>query len=669
MEKQKDEQLKSSHFSYKRSSVPARAFLIALGVIAFIFSTYELVERLWLTEIDMKLLHLFHIIRGISTSVVVGFLVGWYILKASPSIFPSVAAEISQLPMAEYDVEDRGIHFNLWFVRMRWLACVVATVLITLTVKVLEYLEEELFWPLILSVVCLAGTNVLYTLCIKRRWFIRYLRELQIGLDLVILTVLLHFSGGIENPLFFIYIFHVIIGGILLSRRWYHAIVGVASCLFTAMALAEMSGIINHYTLLVFPHLHSEGGANELMCAAHQPLYVLSMVGSQIIILCLTAYFTTTIMERLRSQERHVQAVRQRLERVVQASGAGFTILDRELRPVWLNDRIKDWLNLSDDIIGQANVCFTDWMGGENGPAAQTFKDGEVRVVERQRIGTAGNKHFFQVTVAPLLDNTGEVYQVVELTQDITERKLLEAEMLHSAKMAVLGEMAAGVAHEVGNPLASISTRLRLLKEEHDEDFLQQSVHLLEREISRISRILHGVSQLARPAKNGWNNYHINSIVSETLNMLRLHRGAKRCRIHAELVETIPDTTGSKDELVQVLLNLGLNAIEAMPNGGTLTVRTSAAAGEIRVSFADTGEGMSEEVYSKIFTPFFTSKENGLGLGLCIAHSIISAHDGRIEVQSKPGAGSVITVVLPIRATKAPVDINKAKTRNESDGD
>jgi signal transduction histidine kinase len=480
--------------------------------------------------------------------------------------------------------------------------------------------------------------------------FISYLLEVQVASDLVILTVMLHYSGGIENPMFLTYIFHVIIGGILLNRRKCYAVVLVAFVLFGTLAFLEMSDIIEHYTFLVFPH--GEEG-EELVHAAHQPLYVWSIVGLQLIIMSLTAHFITNIMDRLRSEERHALLISQRLSRVLEASGAGFTILDRRLRPLWLNEQIRKWLDLSGASIVQSPSILSNWVGGEEGPAMKTFGDGLVRVVERPRVDLDGDLRFFRVTVAPLLDSKGDVHEVVELTQDITQQKLLETEVMHSSKMAALGVMAAGVAHEIGNPLASISTRLRLLKEQHDEEFFRDSIRLLENEIGRISRILRSVSHLARPGKVTWSTCQINSILSDSLGALRLDQRAKSCKIQSDFCKLLPQTTGSKDELSQVFLNLGLNALEKMPHGGTLTVRTSVAEGQIEVSFADTGEGMNKEVVSKIFTPFFSTKEQGLGLGLYIAHNIIDAHGGRIEVRSKLGAGTVITLVLPVRAAKA----------------
>ncbi|MGR3303440.1 MAG: hypothetical protein ACUZ8I_13175, partial [Candidatus Scalindua sp.] len=277
-----DDQKVSSEFSnHRKRRFPWTMFSIVLGVIAVIFFTYEIVEKIWLSEVSMNVLHLLHIIRGIGTSIVIGFLVGWYILRKGGSIFPMAKIEPIELRREEHISRDQVIHFNMWFIKMRWLACIVSVALIVITIKLLDYLEEELFWPLFMSVAFLAISNIIYTFLLRRRLLTLYLREMQIVSDLVILTIMLHYSGGIENPLFLTYIFHVIIGGILLDRRKCYAIVITASLLFSAMAYLEMSDIIEHYTLAIFPH-GDEG--EELLHAAHKTLYVCSVVGLQTII-------------------------------------------------------------------------------------------------------------------------------------------------------------------------------------------------------------------------------------------------------------------------------------------------------------------------------------------------------------------------------------------------
>lgn len=546
-------------------------------------------------------------------------------------------------------ITERLIHSNRWFIRMRWLACLVAAVLIIFTIEVLKYLERDALWWLIAWTTCLALSNVLYTLFLRRRLFIGILIEIQMFTDLIILTLMLHCSGGIENPLFFAYLFHVIIAGILLDRWKCYTVVVVAFILFSVLAFSEMTDILEHRTLHIFPHIEEAG---ELSHAAHKPVYTVSLVLLQTVIMSLTAYFTTTIMEQLRAEEKRALMERQRLEHVVEATEIGLTIFDKDLHPIWFNDRIREWLNLAGDATGELDDRLQAWSGGADGPASETFKDGKVRVVEREIIDAQNNRYlryFFLVTVAPLMDEMGHVYQVAELTQNITQRKIVEAEMMHSAKMAVLGSMAAGIAHEIGNPLASISARLRRLYGNHDETFLKESIRLLESQIARIGRIVNGISQFARPTQKSWEVCQINQIITEVFNILLLHPKAKNCQINTELAAALSNTMGVKDQLIQVFMNLGINAIEAMPDGGTLTVKTYTDNGEIRIEFADTGVGITSHSNSEIFAPFFTTKDNGLGLGLYIVHNIVDAHDGRIHAMSNEGGGSRFTVILPIR--------------------
>ncbi len=472
------------------------------------------------------------------------------------------------------------------------------------------------------------------------------------------------------------FLFHVILGGILLDKRKCYGIVALAFILYASLALCELSDVVPHYTLQIFPHsqteqhLHGEASHRETAAeeaedihASHYAPFVWSMVFLSLFILLLTAYFIVNIMDRLRAEEKSTREERQRLEHVLQATGAGLLILDESLQPVWYNELVKNWLEIDSNHSSQPINLLNDWIEETDEPVAATLADGIIRSIEREHIDKSGQKQFFQITMAPLADAQGHVYQVVELIQDISEKKIIEAEMLHAAKMVTLGTMSAGIAHEVGNPLASISTRLQLLEGERDESFIAQSIGLLQKEISRIDRIVRGISQFGRPSGDGWAPCQVNQILSETVEMLKYHKYAKQSRIETDFAVNLPDTLGTRDQLKQVFLNLGLNALEAMPNasGSVLTIRSQVEKGSIKVEFVDSGKGISKEDVEKIFQPFYTTKEKGSGLGLFIVNHIVQAHSGKITVSSQSGKGTIFTIFLPIHSAKR--SFNKGKSQ------
>lgn len=558
-------------------------------------------------------------------------------------------------------------YLNLWFIRLRWIACGVALLLIFLTIKVLHYLDEVVFWPLIGLVAVLAISNLIYLQLLRQGGQADRLKMIQIVGDLLILTAMLHFSGGIENPLSFVYLFHVILSGILLDKKRCYSVVALAFLFYTALAMCELSEVIPHYTLDIFPHkitqteghpppdtppdAHSHHAENGIH-AAHYPIYVWSMSLLNLFISLLTAFFITNIMTQLRAEETKSREERQRLEHVLQSTGAGLLILDQSLQPIWYNEPVKQWLRLPGENGAIRGENFAEWINPQDGAVIKTLQDGRIRTEEREQVDEGGQKQYFQVTVAPLRDALGEIYQVVELIQDITEKKTLEAEMLHAAKMVTLGTMSAGIAHEVGNPLASISTRLQLMETENDPDFISRSLHLLKREISRIERIVRGISQFGRPSREGWGACQVNQILEETVEMLKYHKSAKICRIETQLQPKLPETLGVRDQLKQVFLNLGLNSLEAMPGGGKLRIVSLLQSGNLVVEFSDEGTGISEEVREKIFQPFFTTKEKGSGLGLFIVNHFVQAHGGEIQFDSHPGRGTRVKVLLPLRRSR-----------------
>ncbi len=547
----------------------------------------------------------------------------------------------------------------LWFIRLRWIAGAVAIVLIFATVKLFGYLNPVVLGPLLALVGLLFATNVIYTILCRREPLPTHISEWQISIDLVLLTAMLHFSGGIENPLSLVYLFHVILSGILLRKRQAFAVALLSFALYTSLATAELVGVIGHYTLDILPHsvehvedtgdvdAHEQAPATEdheqpehesELHASHHPVFVASMCALCLFLMLLTAYFVTTIMERLRRGEHRALEERQRLEHVLNATGAGLLILDAELHPLWHNAQME-------------SLTGVDWAVDNQADVQRTLADGRTRSFEQIHLNPAGEKRYFQITVAALHNDDQEVTRLVQLVQDITTKKLMEAEVLHTARMATLGTMAAGIAHEVGNPLASIATRLQLLAARSEDELVTSSLPLLHREIGRIERIVHGISQFGRVPQSEWGLVDLNGVAAEVIDLLRYDPKARQVQFAQHPAPALPRIRGIRDQVKQILLNLGLNALEAMPEGGLITFSTARKAGEIIVSVADTGTGLDAQRRQSMFKPFVTSKDKGSGLGLFVVDHLVSAHGGTIAVESEPGLGTTFKVVFPVHET------------------
>lgn len=426
--------------------VNLRTALAGMILLILVSGACIFIEHIWLSGLSAGEIYRWYVVRDMVLVLLLSFFFIGYLLKVGPSIFPSDQSVYGAVGQTVSETKGQNLQYGGWFIKMRWIACAVAASLIIVTISLLRCIEEEAFGPLMFLVFCLALTNLVYTFLLRRARFQRAILEIQIYTDLLILTAMFHFSGGVENPMTFIYIFHIIIAGILLTRRKCYTIVVVATAMFGFMAFAEMVGLVHHSAFFVIPQsateryfdpsevfdskAAAESEQNDSHHLAHDPVYVSSMVGFQFVLFLLTAHFATTIVARLRVEEARAKAGRQRLERVVQAAGTGLIILDRELCPVWYNDHIRMWLELPAIATDSSFQRLVEWVGGKAGPAEETLLDGQLRVVERGLTTSSGAARLFQITIAPILGDNGDVYQVVEMAHEITERRRLERELL-----------------------------------------------------------------------------------------------------------------------------------------------------------------------------------------------------------------------------------------------
>lgn len=237
-------------------------------------------------------------------------------------------------------------------------------------------------------------------------------------------------------------------------------------------------------------------------------------------------------------------------------------------------------------------------------------------------------------------------------------RTIME-KMKQSERLSALGEFSAGIAHEIKNPLASIKNFTQLLPTEYgDPQFRREFIELVTHEVNRINRIVNDLLDYARPRKVTLRTTNISELIDEILSSLKVTFDEHHITIEKDYTQTPPIET-DPEQIRQVLLNLILNSVEAMPNGGSIKFTIKKNEEEVEIGVNDTGRGISEETLKEIFNPFFTTKEGGTGLGLSIVQRIVNERGGRIEVASRQNQGTQFKLFLPIERHTSEEDIGR----------
>jgi two-component system NtrC family sensor kinase len=259
-------------------------------------------------------------------------------------------------------------------------------------------------------------------------------------------------------------------------------------------------------------------------------------------------------------------------------------------------------------------------------------------------------KGFFQFSAYPLHDEHDHLWGIVHVLKDITEQKRMQDSLIQAEKLAAKGRLVASLAHEINNPLHALRRALHLLsKGDVDSEKQQHYLKSASREVERLITIVDRVLAFYQPSSEQAELVDPNTILKETMALVEKRLEQSRVTVSHHFSSEIPAVEGAADDLRQAFLNLLLNALQAMPDGGILKTETryNQGTGEVEISFTDTGGGIPEEQLAHLFEAFHTTRLEGTGLGLAISYSIIERNGGRIEVQSQAGEGSSFTVVLP----------------------
>ena len=380
-----------------------------------------------------------------------------------------------------------------------------------------------------------------------------------------------------------------------------------------------------------------------------EELDVLQALASQ----AATAFMNGRLYRSLRHKAEELQRLTEYNQNILESMDAGIVVLD-------LEGRVARWNRAMESLVGRRREmvvgrllsevlpsAFVDALSGSLGAGPHE----EISHIYKLHLPTdAGRSSMVNVSVAPFQWGSGERLGHVLILEDITARVRLEEQLQHSEKMASIGLLAAGVAHEVNTPLAGISSYTQLLRADvTDDDPRAPLLEKIEKQTFRAAKIINNLLNFSRAGSSDLGPIDINRVLGDVLSLVEHQLDAARIKVRREMAPELPPVRGNENKIQQVFFNLILNARDAMPKGGWLTLKTDADASGVTIEVADTGHGISKEDVKRIYDPFFTTKGigRGTGLGLSVTYGILQEHGGAIFVDSAPGKGTTFQVTLP----------------------
>jgi len=500
----------------------------------------------------------------------------------------------------------------------------------------------------------LTAISALAAKYMKRPVFLSYL---QIIGDLIFITGILHITGGIDSPFVFLYFFSIITGSILRYQKGSLIAASLSACSYLALVYLNTAGD--------FP-LHSGTGISYTSAELYYRTFL--NLFSFVIIAFLSSQLAGRLKmagEEIRQKADSIEDLELLNENVIQSVTSGLITTDLHGKITSVNMAAEKILRIPRNEILEAKLD-------------ALFPYPEVReYLELKRIDDANEKYSrleveygsienlavtLGMTLTPLRNRTGGLTGSLCTFQDLTQIKALEEKMRRHEQLAAIGELAAGMAHEIRNPLASMSGSIQVLQAELDLNRdNRRLMDIILKETDRLNTLIGNFLMYARPRPLDCRPQRLRELLEETFLLLKNNH-----RVHQAIeikMDVDSDSAVMADSMAirQVLWNLATNAIDAMPDGGTLTIETRdmewgetsqwgkvpGQGGMVRVTLTDTGKGISPEISKTIFFPFRTNKAGGTGLGLAIVHQIIEQHGGWIDVVSSPGEGTAVHLYLP----------------------
>jgi len=359
--------------------------------------------------------------------------------------------------------------------------------------------------------------------------------------------------------------------------------------------------------------------------------------------------YSESLEVKVQERTREIEETKTYLENLLENANDVIYTLDLDQRFTYVNSKVESWGYRKEDLIGRPYLSLMSKR--HRGKRLRTTLDiGTKQAYEVEILNKTGEPRNALVSVSPLRDNSGQIVGVLGIARDITEKKRLEQQVLNAEKLASIGKLAAGVAHEINNPLGGILNCLyNLRKKSVSLERATEYLASMEEGLRRVQKIVRQLLDFSQQHDPELAPTEVNAIIERVLTLTSYAFEGTRVRLHRELGHELPSLLADRHMLEQVLMNLILNAVQAIRGEGVVTVRSGHDGPWCTIEVEDTGCGIPPDVLPKIFDPFFTTKGQGegTGLGLSVSLGIVERHGGEIAVKSQVSRGTTFIVRLP----------------------
>jgi two-component system, NtrC family, sensor histidine kinase HydH len=382
--------------------------------------------------------------------------------------------------------------------------------------------------------------------------------------------------------------------------------------------------------------------------ARMEDLHHALLMGGILVVLGTGALYFIFIVQNYYVVDRSLAEMKTYTENVVESMADGLISVNREGKIVTLNRKAAEFFGAKDDDLKNKEISRI------LGPDIEILLKAQKEIIRDRDLWVShpsGVKIPLSLSITPLKDEAGREMGSVLLLRDLREIRDLQEKVRRSERLASLGRLAAGVAHEIRNPLSSIRGFAQFFQNRFKgQEKEQEYASVMVREVDRLNRVITELLDFARPKEPHRELHSAGEILEQTLKLLESELAKKNIAVEKNLGASLPRILVDRDQLSQAFLNLLLNALESMEGAGKIRISMESGGAEVlAISISDTGRGIPKEDLERVFEPFFSTKRKGTGLGLAIVHQIVESHKGEIQVESREGQGATFRITLPIR--------------------